>query len=41
MLTAPLAEMTKADIVREALAVGVPIDVTWSCYQGGEEPCGV
>ncbi|GGS43266.1 7-cyano-7-deazaguanine synthase QueC [Deinococcus knuensis] len=41
VLTAPLAEMTKADIVREALAVGVPIDVTWSCYQGGEEPCGV
>ena len=41
VLTAPLAELTKADIVREALAVGVPIDVTWSCYQGGEEPCGV
>lgn len=41
VLTAPLADMTKADIVREALAVGVPIDVTWSCYQGGEEPCGV
>ena len=32
---------TKADIVREALAVDVPIEVTWSCYQGGEEPCGV
>ncbi|NTY00863.1 7-cyano-7-deazaguanine synthase QueC [Deinococcus sp. JMULE3] len=41
VLTAPLAELTKADIVREALAVGVPIDVTWSCYQGGAEPCGV
>ncbi|MCD0170474.1 7-cyano-7-deazaguanine synthase QueC [Deinococcus sp. 23YEL01] len=41
VLTAPLAEMTKADIVREALAVGVPVGVTWSCYQGGEEPCGV
>ena len=41
VLTAPLAEMTKVDIVREALAMGVPIDVTWSCYQGGKEPCGV
>ncbi|WP_230271434.1 7-cyano-7-deazaguanine synthase QueC [Deinococcus sp. 6YEL10] len=41
LLTAPLAQLTKADIVREALAVGVPIEVTWSCYQGGEQPCGV
>lgn len=39
-LVAPLMTMTKADIVREALAVGVPIEVTWSCYQGGDEPCG-
>lgn len=40
-LVAPLLHMTKADIVREALAVGVPIETTWSCYQGGVEPCGV
>lgn len=40
-LVAPLLAMTKADIVREALNVGVPIDITWSCYQGGDEPCGV
>lgn len=40
-LTAPLVSMTKTDIVRAALALGVPIDLTWSCYQGGEEPCGV
>lgn len=40
-LVAPLMQMRKEDIVREALAVGVPIDVTWSCYQGGSEPCGV
>ncbi|UBV42477.1 7-cyano-7-deazaguanine synthase QueC [Deinococcus taeanensis] len=41
VLTAPLAAMTKVDIVRTALEVGVPIGVTWSCYQGGETPCGV
>lgn len=40
-LVAPLMTMNKADIVREALRVGVPIETTWSCYQGGDEPCGV
>lgn len=39
-LVAPLMTMTKTDIVREAIAVGVPIETTWSCYQGGDEPCG-
>lgn len=39
-LVAPLLHLTKADIVAEALRVGVPIEVTWSCYQGGAEPCG-
>ena len=41
VLTAPLLAMTKVDIVRAALELGVPIGETWSCYQGGEEPCGV
>lgn len=40
-LVAPLLHLTKTDIVRAALEVGVPVDVTWSCYQGGHEPCGV
>lgn len=40
-LTAPLATMTKVDIVNTALELGVPINLTWSCYQGGAEPCGV
>lgn len=38
---APLLDMTKADIVRLALKLGVPIDDTWSCYRGGRTPCGV
>lgn len=40
-LVAPLLHMTKVDIVNAALELGVPVDVTWSCYQGGTEPCGV
>ncbi|GGJ76034.1 7-cyano-7-deazaguanine synthase QueC [Deinococcus aquiradiocola] len=41
VLTAPLVSMTKTDIVKAALELGVPVAWTWSCYQGGEEPCGV
>lgn len=40
-LMAPLVHDSKVDIVRRALKLGVPIDLTWSCYQGGSEPCGV
>ncbi|MEO1004790.1 MAG: 7-cyano-7-deazaguanine synthase QueC [Cyanobacteria bacterium J06638_38] len=40
-LVAPLVKDTKADIVRRALELNVPIADTWSCYQGGEMPCGV
>lgn len=40
-LVAPLVMDTKVDIVRRAIALGVPIERTWSCYQGGEVPCGV
>lgn len=40
-LIAPLVMDSKVDIVRRARRLGVPIDLTWSCYQGGEKPCGV
>ncbi|TVQ06815.1 MAG: 7-cyano-7-deazaguanine synthase QueC [Leptolyngbya sp. DLM2.Bin27] len=39
-LVAPLVMDSKVDIVRRAMALGVPIEHTWSCYQGGAEPCG-
>lgn len=39
-LVAPLVKDSKADIVRRALALKVPIADTWSCYQGGVTPCG-
>ncbi|BAZ44670.1 exsB protein [Chondrocystis sp. NIES-4102] len=40
-LIAPLVNDSKADIVRRALKLNVPIADTWSCYQGGENPCGL
>ncbi len=36
----PIIEMTKADIVRMALELDVPLEKTWSCYKGGDRPCG-
>lgn len=36
----PLLHMTKADIVREGLRLQAPLDLTWSCYQGGAKACG-
>ena len=40
-LWAPLVEWSKTKIVQEALRLGVPIEKTWSCYSGGEHPCGL
>ena len=40
-LIAPLVKDSKADIVRRALKLNVPIADTWSCYQGGATPCGL
>jgi 7-cyano-7-deazaguanine synthase len=41
MVVAPLVAMTKADIVREALAMGLPLAFTWSCYARNDRACGV
>ena len=40
-VTAPFVNMKKADIVAEGLKLKVPYKMTWSCYEGGEKPCGV
>ena len=36
----PLIAMTKAEIVRAAVEAEAPLEQTWSCYQGGDRPCG-
>ncbi len=39
-LHAPLNRLNKAQVVAEGLKLGVPYDLTWSCYEGGEKACG-
>jgi 7-cyano-7-deazaguanine synthase len=36
----PLIESTKPEIVRMGLALDAPLELTWSCYRGGNTPCG-
>jgi 7-cyano-7-deazaguanine synthase len=36
----PLVDMTKAQIVRLGVELGAPLALTWSCYRGGDRPCG-
>ncbi|MDE2027177.1 MAG: 7-cyano-7-deazaguanine synthase QueC [Candidatus Omnitrophica bacterium] len=36
----PLIHLSKAGIVKLALSLKVPIELTWSCYNGGAKPCG-
>lgn len=40
-LLAPFADWSKREIYKEALRLGVDVSSTWSCYAGGEVPCGV
>ena len=37
----PLIHLRKSAIVKLGVEAGAPLDVTWSCYQGHHEACGV
>ena len=39
-IVAPLLRKSKAEIVRSGERLGVPWELTWSCYEGGRRPCG-
>lgn len=36
----PLINMTKAEIIQTGEKLGVPFELTWSCYEGKDKPCG-
>jgi len=36
----PLLRLNKAQIIRLALRLKVPLELTWSCYNGRSKPCG-
>ena len=40
-VTAPFIGMNKAQVIAKGLELGVPYELTWSCYEGGDKPCGV
>ena len=39
-LYTPFIHMTKTDILREGMKLGVPYEHTWSCYRNNEKACG-
>ena len=40
-INAPFVLCNKAEVVRTGLKLNVPYELTWSCYEGGDKPCGI
>jgi 7-cyano-7-deazaguanine synthase len=36
----PLIDLSKAEVLRLGTRLGVPFELTWSCYYNAEKPCG-
>ena len=39
-LLTPYTNISKADIVKRGIALGINYNETWSCYRGNDKPCG-
>lgn len=40
VIRAPLINMRKSDVIKLGNKLGVPFELTWSCYRSGEKHCG-
>lgn len=40
IIVAPLLSMSKAQIIKKGIELGVPYELTWTCYAGGDRACG-
>lgn len=40
-IAAPFVKSTKKDVVKTGIELDVPYELTWSCYEGNDKPCGV
>jgi len=36
----PVGNLMKHEIVKLGVEIGTPLELTWSCYEGGEKHCG-
>lgn len=39
-IEAPFINMNKAQVIKKGIELDVPYELTWSCYEGGDKPCG-
>ena len=39
-IEAPFVSWTKKEVVKKGLELKVPYELTWSCYEGNDKPCG-
>ncbi|SCX98479.1 7-cyano-7-deazaguanine synthase [Pseudobutyrivibrio sp. AR14] len=39
-IVAPFISLNKSQVVMKGLEIGVPYELTWSCYEGHEKACG-
>jgi len=39
-IESPFVKTNKAGVVRTGLSLKVPYELTWSCYEGNDKPCG-
>lgn len=41
VIKSPFSDVQKSEIIKKAVALGVPLEKTWSCYLNGPIHCGV